>query len=348
MNHAPGQWAITLLATSLRSLGWIKRARSARESTIALQIAACLALTLLTPLWAQAQTKPSFLTTPSFPTPLAHKAPLLAAAVAGDRLVAAGDFGTVLLSDDAGKTWRQAKTPTRATLSALFFLDAKRGWAAGHGGVLIATRDGGESWTQLANLGANTVPFALRFSADERGWVVGAFGYAASSPDGGKSWQTLRVSTGEFADQHLYAMFSGPGQRLWITAEGGSLYFSDDAGASFRALALPYKGSIWGGLALDDHTILVWGMRGKLLKSIDGGKTWNEVASGTDQALTAGVLRGREVVLAGLGGAITRSSDGGNTFQATTRPARQAHSALLEAKGALLTFTLAGIGGAIE
>jgi len=296
---------------------------------------------------AEAAKADGFRAAPAHLAPQPQRAPMLSAAKAGERLVAAGDFGTVLFSDDAGRTWRQAKTPTRATLSALDFADARHGWAAGHGGVVIATADGGETWTRAGDLGRDVVPFALHFDDAQKGMAVGAFGFAAATSDGGRTWRELRVSTGEFADQHLYAIFVSGGRR-WICAEGGKLYYTDDGGASFKGVTLPYKGSIWGGLALADGTLLVWGMRGNILRSTDQGKTWSSVASGTDQALTAGIKREGEIVLAGLGGAITRSQDGGKTFTSTTRPERQAHTALIEAKGAIHAFTLAGIGGEIK
>src|SRR5690349_8937389 len=50
----------------------------------------------------------------SEPARLAAKSLLLDVARAGSRLVAVGDRGHVLLSDDEGGTWRQVIVPTRA------------------------------------------------------------------------------------------------------------------------------------------------------------------------------------------------------------------------------------------
>src|ERR1044071_614770 len=57
--------------------------------------------------------------------PLASSSLLLDLSMAGSRMVAVGERGHVLLSDDQGATWRQAKSvPTRAMLTAVFFIDA--------------------------------------------------------------------------------------------------------------------------------------------------------------------------------------------------------------------------------
>ncbi|ODV41971.1 hypothetical protein AWV79_31155 [Cupriavidus sp. UYMMa02A] len=70
----------------------------------------------------------------------------LSVTLAGERLVSAGERGVILLSDDNGKTWRQAKVPVSAALTRVRFVDSRNGWAVGHGGVVLATRDAGETW----------------------------------------------------------------------------------------------------------------------------------------------------------------------------------------------------------
>lgn len=74
---------------------------------------------------------------------------LTAVTRAGNRLVAVGDRGIVLTSDDNGKTWTQRPTPVSVLLTNVRFADAKRGWAVGHGGVILGTTDGGLRWSRL-------------------------------------------------------------------------------------------------------------------------------------------------------------------------------------------------------
>ena len=77
-----------------------------------------------------------------------QRAVLLAAARAGTRTLAVGERGIIALSDDDGRSWRQASVPTSVTLTALRFADAQRGWAVGHGGTVLATEDGGQRWVR--------------------------------------------------------------------------------------------------------------------------------------------------------------------------------------------------------
>ena len=80
------------------------------------------------------------------------KAPLLTAnlfldvARAGTRVVAVGDRGSIVFSDDEGMYWRKAESPTGVLLTALCFADSRNGWAVGHDAVVLGTTDGGATW----------------------------------------------------------------------------------------------------------------------------------------------------------------------------------------------------------
>lgn len=72
--------------------------------------------------------------------PVAHaaQAMLLGAAWAQKRVVAVGDHGIVLLSDDHGRSYRQARAvPVSSSLTGVSFADARHGWAVGHWGRLL-------------------------------------------------------------------------------------------------------------------------------------------------------------------------------------------------------------------
>jgi photosystem II stability/assembly factor-like uncharacterized protein len=289
--------------------------------------------------------------------PLAARNLLLAgtalATANGTRLVAVGEYGHVLLSDDAGTSWRQARSvPTVTTLTALHFIDGQRGWAVGHGGMVIGTSDGGETWHPLAGqLDGKEVLLSVRFKDAEHGLVVGAFGYAATTADGGKTWQPRTLVDGEEGERHLNLIFAqaagpvGTQRSLWVAAEAGLLLRSDDDGAHWQAVALPYQGSLWGGMQLADGALLVWGMGGHVLRSDDGGKTFADLPTGTEQSLGGGYqLADGTVVLAGLGGAVVRSTDGGRQFATTVRDDRASLAAVLP--GPAAQVVLLGQSGA--
>ena len=77
------------------------------------------------------------LDTPATKSPLASRALLNGLANAGTRIVAVGQRGHVLLSDDSGKSWQQADVPVSSDLVAVSFPSASTGWAVGHDGVVL-------------------------------------------------------------------------------------------------------------------------------------------------------------------------------------------------------------------
>ena len=101
---------------------------------------------LCTPMMTLAVTLPDTLSRPATSSELASRSMLSAVARAGDRLVAVGERGHIILSDDQGSHWRQAPVPVSVTLTSVCFADDQRGWAVGHRGVVLHTADAGETW----------------------------------------------------------------------------------------------------------------------------------------------------------------------------------------------------------
>lgn len=102
-----------------------------------------LTLLLLTP-WSKAERLEQIALQQSSPS----TALLLAIEQAGDRLVAAGEQGVVIFSNDDGASWQQANVPASALITGLHFFDNQKGWAVGHDGIVLATTDGGANWAR--------------------------------------------------------------------------------------------------------------------------------------------------------------------------------------------------------
>jgi hypothetical protein len=74
----------------------------------------------------------------------------------------------------------------------------------------------------------------------------------------------------------------------------------------------------FNAVTMNDNTLVLVGDQGTIVRSADGGKSWQPVASGTHQSLSAVVRESQELVVVGTGGAIVRSADGapaGNRWQ---------------------------------
>lgn len=308
---------------------------------------------------------------------------LQAAAQAGASIVAVGERGIVVLSDDAGQTWRQARSvPVSTTLTAVSFADARNGWAVGHGGVVLHTRDGGETWLKqadgalLAQLALQSAQEAMRLRPDSaaalrafndakvlladgpdkplldvhfqdarHGWVVGAYNLFFETMDGGASWKSVSERLDNPKGLHLYALRS-QGKSVFIVGEQGQMHRSLDGGQSFEALASPYKGS-WFALALGaDGSLVAAGLRGNVFYSPDQGANWRPVEGAPPASfVSASPLKGGSVLLANQGGQLF-TSHGGAALQALPAPPMRSPSGMLVLKDQRLLVL--GFGGAVR
>lgn len=126
---------------------------------------------------------------PAEMAPLANRDLLLdVAAVPDGGYIAVGARGHIVRSAD-GIHWDQAETPVQATLTAVAFADAEHGWAVGHAATILATDDGGQTWSiQHFDPGLETPFLDVAFVDDQKGFAIGAYDLFYKTDDGGKSW----------------------------------------------------------------------------------------------------------------------------------------------------------------
>lgn len=261
---------------------------------------------------------------------------------AGDRLVAVGERGFVLLSEDAGKTWRARETPVTRTLTGVAFRDAKVGVAVGHGASVVRTEDGGETWTHvpLAEAEPESLLGVVNLGGD-RFAAYGAFGMYFDSMDAGRTWERRTVMSEEF-EWHISEVVA-VGNSLLLVGESGTLARSDDGGTTWTQITSPYVGSYFGALATRDGAVLAYGMRGNVYRSTDLGATWSELPLDTTASLNGGTtLSDGRLLLVGNSGLLAVSRDGGRTLQVHWAPGGRGFSNVVEADGAII---LAGEGG---
>ena len=318
---------------------------------------------------------PAALAQPALVTPKALHAAMLAVGGAGARLVAAGERGVILYSDDAGKSWRQAAVPVSVSLTALQFVDGKNGWAVGHQGVVLRTTDGGATWKkQLDGIQAAALvlrdatassgperdkavadaqrlvddgpdkPFLdLYFDSPTSGYVLGAYNMMFRTVDGGATWQPWQSRVANPKGLHLYGM-RGTANAIYLAGEQGLLLRSTDKGDSFSALPTPYKGSYFGLLSARGGVLLAYGLRGNAFRSTDQGMTWSQVATGVQASLAAGtVMADGAVVLVSQGGDVLVSRDDGRTFAAQAGTALPLAAVTQAGDGALVVAGLRGV-----
>lgn len=313
-----------------------------------------LALVLIGSVYAQSERDHSTLAR------LAPFSLLLDIASVEDRFVAVGERGHVLISSDQGASWTQVSVPTRATLTAVYFHDAKLGFAVGHDAVILRTEDGGQTWARVHYAPEEERPlFDVWFKNENDGVAIGAYGLYLETRDGGKAWKervlksnplsadadspTMEEDLGD--DLHLNQIAASETGKLYMAAEAGNVYRSDDEGETWRRLPSPYEGSFFGVLPLSEDALLLFGLQGHLYRSSDAGETWRRIATGAEAVLMDGVrLEDGSIVIVGFAGTVLTSRDNGETFNIHRQEDRSGLATVAESQdGTLLVVGQSGV-----
>jgi photosystem II stability/assembly factor-like uncharacterized protein len=199
---------------------------------------------------------------------------------------AVGPGGVILHSADAGLTWSAQQSGTFADLDSASFPDAQHGWAcggvSGATNTLIATSNGGATWTDETPVGLKGSLATVSFPDDQHGWIGTDDGHVLRTTDRGLSWKTSRL--GKYAAL-IQVDFVDAGHG-WAQGDDGSLWRTTNGGASWTLI------HSFGSTTLESCSISFadrshgWASAffeptnrhySTVLKTSDGGRTWRTV-----------------------------------------------------------------------
>jgi photosystem II stability/assembly factor-like uncharacterized protein len=261
-------------------------------------------------------------------------------------------------------------------LTGVWFHDSNLGWAVGHDAVVLKTTDGGATWELVNYQPELLLPlFDVWFADPSTGLAVGAYGFVLKTSDGGDTWVEgtlnavpLTEAEEETADQvsesggeedepfweedfstgidfHLNKIIEGSDGRLYVAAEAGNIYRSDDRGETWVSLPSDYTGSYFGALTLPDDDLLIFGLRGNMFRSSDGGLAWRQIKTPVETSLNEGdIMADGAIAVVGMSGTVLVSRDGGETFELVQREDRKSMTSVLATgTGGLILFGEGGI-----
>jgi len=331
----PVMWRTPVGRAEKKSRTPMSSSRSPLARTISLCSVLSVLLFTVAPVQAQSPTEPGVRY--AIESQKAVSSLLLDIAHAGNRLIAVGDRGHILYSDDAGTTWTQAKVPTRQLLTAVTFADDKHGWAVGHDALILATSDGGQTWTRQYEDREGEVPLLdVWFENAQHGLATGAYGVLLETTDGGQTWEDVADRLDNEDGTHLNAIAEIPGSGVFIVGEMGGMFRSADMGETWERVESPYQGSFFGVVGGGEPGVVVaFGLRGNMFRSTDFGESWQSIELLDEgQPIESGLADGNllsdgRIVVVGHGGTVLSSDDKGQTFTLFSRPDRRSLSGVV-------------------
>lgn len=238
--------------------------------------------------------------------PLAPRAMMLDVVNTGSHLIAVGEHGIVVVSNN-GRNWAQVQTPVRSALTAVSFANDNDGWVVGHDATILHTANGGKSW-ELQNYKPELEkPFLDVLALDGNiAFAVGAYGLVMKTSDGGKTWADVDAPAIREGELHFNCITKLADGSLLIVGEQGTIGMSTDAGTTWKKLASPYEGSYFGALAHGAKGAVVFGLRGNIYQAEDvAANNWTKLEPGTVATFFGGnVLPSGDLVMVGVNGEI--------------------------------------------
>lgn len=257
------------------------------------------------------------------PAPLAARSLILDLADGPGRAIAVGERGHILVSEDR-REWRQVENvPTRSSLTGVAIV-GERAWAVGHDGVILASTDGGLTWTRqraqpydpaLDDL-HNGVPLLDVWFADEtNGIAIGAYALMLKTSDGGASWTQQTLPAGDAAaaaDPEAAAVPADDAAADGAGDEADDSWTFSDEDLALEEETDPHLNAI---ARTGDGSLFIVAERGAAYRSTDAGATWQRITL-PYQGSMFGVIGydGRHVLAFGLRGHAFESNDLGDNW----------------------------------
>jgi photosystem II stability/assembly factor-like uncharacterized protein len=193
------------------------------------------------------------------------------------------DNGITPSEPNAPSKWVwQNPRPVGNDLHTVWFSDQNNGIAAGAGGTVIRTTDGGLSWSVQTLPGNDNITSVMLF-AGSTGWAVGSEGAIFKTTDGGQIWlrQTPDVDI-PFTDVFAYSNqvgFTVGGNQVLGTAVVGTV----NGGTDWTTLDFDKTDIYYGVHFLTNSIGCIAGHdiasgNGFVLRTTDGGQNWNPTA----------------------------------------------------------------------
>lgn len=293
----------------------------------------------------------------------------------GEKVLAVGGRGLILVSNDSGANWRQVPSPVATDLVLVRFSSPTTAWAVGHDAVILRSDDGGDSWVRVLDgravlkllrdaYPASTSPALAReveagaaqsatadvwpapildiwFSDEAHGFAVGAFGLVLRTQDGGQHWQPWLDHVDNENRYHLYAA-GGRQDHVFLAGEQGLLLHLDPRTDRFVRLKTPYNGTFFG-VEVVDGKLLAFGLRGNAYVSADGGARWRKLETGTDANLVSAVQsEGRVMLVSQAGDVLLADLDAGVTTRLQVPAGQDVFAAVPVASNRLAVARVSG------
>ena len=212
-----------------------------------------------------------------------------------------GARGTILKTEDSGKTWNRKMARSeaaaqqnpnrrrgggiRANLMGIQMISEKVGFIVGSENTLLKTTDGGETWvggSERARVGETRNNLEnLLFVSPTTGWVIGSYGTLMHTTNSGETWEKQDAGV----DNNLFGIHFANEKVGWISGQEGLILHTNDGGKTWKQQKTDSPNDLHDIMFANETDGWAVGDFGEVLQTTDGGKTWNSTKVGGSGAI---------------------------------------------------------------
>jgi len=225
----------------------------------------------------------------------------------------------IAISEDGGVSWNVTEGASQEGHSISHFLDILNGWVViNDSHQLFATRDGGQTWTEINSDPINgQTPRSILFRDQKIGFAFGEYFYGTT--DGGTTWTEISSS---LAFRTISDFLIGENGNFYASNTSGGVLVSMNEGEAWRdqtQLKRPSK-SMRSMIEVNRELWTV-GNYISIVKSNDEFTTWIDKIPGSKDLLREIEMYDENYGLAGgNGGNLVRTENGGNSWEIIELP----------------------------